>query len=98
MLCLSKISVAKNSMDKKGVSRFSVQTLFCLTMPNSFAGESFCVVFQKFSVSQKDYGLESGRVSRFSVEKISLTMPKTFATESFCVVFQKTSGIEKDYG
>ena len=42
---------------------------FCFRMPITFATESLYVVFQKTSGIEKDYGLERGGVSRFSVEK-----------------------------
>ena len=42
MLCLRNFPVAKNSMDKKGVLRFSVES-FCLTWPKNSAGETFSV-------------------------------------------------------
>ena len=56
MLCFRKFPVAKNIMDKSGVSRISVGKNFCLTVPENFVGEPFCAVFQKNSGSQKDHG------------------------------------------
>ena len=56
VLCFRKNPVAKKIMYKMGgISRFSVE-VFGLTMPKTFATESFCVVFQKTSGSEKDYG------------------------------------------
>ena len=48
MLCLRKVPVAKNSMDKRGDGHqvFPSET-FCFTIPNFFVGEHFCAVFQK---------------------------------------------------
>ena len=56
VLCLRKVPVAKNSMDKRGggPQGFPSET-FCFTMPNFFVGEPFCAVFQKISGSEKDY-------------------------------------------
>ena len=56
MLCSRKIPVAKNYMDRKrGFQDFPSKN-FCLTLPNSFAGEAFCAVFQKISGCEKFYG------------------------------------------
>ena len=69
VLCSRKIPVAKNYMDRKrGYQDFPSET-FCLTVPKNFVGKPFCAVFQEISGSQKDYGLEKGGISRFSVEK-----------------------------
>ena len=70
---------------------------FCLTTPKTFAGGSYCVVFQKNSRSEKDYGLKRG-VSRSSVEKFFVSESRNFVGENFCAVFQKISGSEKLYG
>ena len=56
MLCFRKFPVAKNSMDNKGGCQNFPSKSFCLTMPKLFAGKPFCVVFQKTSGSEKDYG------------------------------------------
>ena len=50
-----KLPVARKTMDKRGrgVSRFSVE-FFCTTVPKTFAKETFCVLFQKTSGSEKD--------------------------------------------
>ena len=54
MLCLRKIPVAKNSMDKRGGgSQEFPSEKFCFTMPNFFAGEHFCAKFEKISGSEK---------------------------------------------
>ena len=56
MLCLRKIPVAKNSMDKeREVSRVSVGNLFSYSTKN-FVGDHFCAVFEKFSGSEYFYG------------------------------------------
>ena len=56
MLCFRKFPPAKNSMDKRaGFQEFPTKS-FRLTMPKTFARESFCVVFHKVSGSEKDYG------------------------------------------
>ena len=56
MLRLRKFPVAKNSMDNKGGYQDFPSKFFCLTMPKTFARKLFCVVFQKTSGSEKDYG------------------------------------------
>ena len=57
MLCLRKLTVAKNSMDNRGGgSQDFPSEKFCFTMPNFFVGEPFCAVFQKISGSEKVYG------------------------------------------
>ena len=56
MLCLRKIPVAKNYMDRKrGFQDFPPKN-FCHILPNSFVGEPFSAVFQKFSGGEKLYG------------------------------------------
>ena len=56
VLRLRKFPVAKNSMDNKGGYQDFPSKFFCLTMPKTFARKLFCVVFQKTSGSEKDYG------------------------------------------
>ena len=50
-----KNPVAKNIVDKRGVLRFSVEK-FLSHNPENFRKGTICVVFQKTSVSEKDYG------------------------------------------
>ena len=77
MLCFRKIPVAENIMYKMGgLSIFSVED-FGITTPKTFATESFCVVFQKTSGSEKDYGQEWGI--------------KNFRRKSFVLQCQKIS-------
>ena len=56
VLCFRKIPAAKKSMDKRGGCQDFPSKTFCLTLPNSFAGEPFFAVFQKVSGSEKEYG------------------------------------------
>ena len=56
MLCFSKFPVAKNSMDRKRGYLIFPSDSFCLTVPNSFVGETFRAVFQKNSATEKDFG------------------------------------------
>ena len=56
MLCSRKFPVAKNYMDKRGVYQNYPSKNFRLTLPNSFAEEAFCAVFQKISGSEEVYG------------------------------------------
>ena len=60
MLRLRKFPVAKNSMDNKGGYQDFPSKFFYLTMPKTFARKLFCLVFQKTSGSEKDYGIEGG--------------------------------------
>ena len=60
MWCFKKIPAAKKIMDYKGGYQEFQSKNFCLTMPKTFARGSYCVVFQKNSRSEKDYGLERG--------------------------------------
>ena len=66
-------------------------------MPKTMAREPFCVVLQKNSGSEIDYGLGKG-VSRSSVERFFVSECRKFRRENFCAVFQKISGSEKLYG
>ena len=56
MLCFRNSPAAKKIMDKSGGYHDFPSKLFCLSLPNSFAGEHFCAVFQKVSGSEKDFG------------------------------------------
>ena len=57
MLHLRKFPVAKNSMDNKGGGYQDFPSkFFCLTMPETFAGEPFCAVSKELCGSHKDYG------------------------------------------
>ena len=56
MLWFRKIAVARKSMDKRGGYQDFPSIIFCLTMPKSSATESLCVVFQKTSGIEKDFG------------------------------------------
>ena len=73
--------------------------IFCLTLPKILAREPQCVVLQKNSGSEIDYGLGRG-VSRSSVERFLSQSAESFGFvgENFCAVFQKISGSEKLYG
>ena len=55
VLCFRKLPVAKKIMDEGGVSRFSIGELLSHNA-ELFPGEPFCVVFQKTSGSEIDYG------------------------------------------
>ena len=77
-------------MLQKVMSRFSVE-VFCLKVPKNLAGEPFCAVFQKFSVSEKVYGQE-GEYQDFASKIFCLAVPRNFVGEPFCAVFQKVSG------
>ena len=54
MMRFRKIPAAKNYGYKKGCQDFP-SNFFCLTMPETLAKESFCVVFQKNSGIEKGY-------------------------------------------
>ena len=56
VLCFRKVPVARNSMDKRGGYQFFPSKLFRTTMPKTLAREPFCVVSQKTSCSEQDYG------------------------------------------
>ena len=87
MLCLRKIPAAKNFMDKKGVSRFSVER-FLSNSAEKIVGEPFIV--SPIRVSKK---IMFRRVmSQLFVENFCLAVPKNFAGEPFCAVFPKDSG------
>ena len=60
-------------MDKKGGIKIFRRKFFCLTVPESFATENFCAMFQKNSGSAKHNGLERG-VSRSSVERFFVSV------------------------
>ena len=50
---------------------------FCVTLPNIFAGEPFCAVFQKVSGSEK-FTDKSGKYEDFPSDFFSLTVAKNF--------------------
>ena len=52
VLCFGKFPAANKFMDKKGEYQNFPLKIFCLTVSKSFAGERFCAVFQKISVSE----------------------------------------------
>ena len=69
---------------------------FCLTVPENFVGEPFCVSqnfwYRKFSwIWGEEY-------NDFLSKIFCLTVPKNFVGEPLCVVLQKISGSEKVYG
>ena len=80
-------------MLQRVTSQFSI---FCrnffVSVPKIFAGEPFCAVFQKNSVSEKVYGWE-GEYQDFPSKIFCLTVPKTSVGESFSVAL--ISGTEK---
>ena len=63
-------------------------------MPKTFARERNCVVFQKISGSEEDYGLEGGYQDLPSKGILS-QIAERFVGENFCAVFQKSCGSEK---
>ena len=99
VLCFRKFPVTKKFMDKRGgVSRLSVENSLSHSAEKNHR-EPFCAVIQKISDSEKVYGKEGGRVSRFSFGSFfCLIMLKSFIGKTFCAVFQKISGSEKVYG
>ena len=56
MLCFRKHPVARNSMDKRRGYQDLPSKVFCNTTPKTLAREPLCVVFQKASGSEKDFG------------------------------------------
>ena len=80
-------------MLQRVTSQFSIfcQNFF-VSVPKIFAGEPFCAVFQKNSVSEKVYGWE-GEYQDFPSKIFCLTVPKTSVGESFSVAL--ISGTEK---
>ena len=54
------------------------QNCFCLTVPNRFAEETFCAVFQEISDSEKVYRWGGGGASRFFVEIVLSHSTQTF--------------------
>ena len=56
VLCFRKFPVAKKFMDKRGgYQEFPTENFLCDNADN-FRKGTLCVVFQKTSVSEKDYG------------------------------------------
>ena len=53
MLCFRKSPRAKKFMNKSWGYQYFQSKTFCLTVPNSFAGEPFSAVFQQTSGSEK---------------------------------------------
>ena len=66
-------------------------------MPKFFAREPYCVVFQKNSGSEVDYGFERGYQDLPSKGFLSQNA-KNFVGENFRAVFQKISGSDRLYG
>ena len=78
-----------------GVSRCSVESFFCLTVPEIFVGEPFILCFRKCLVAKKFMDEREGELSRFPPEIFCLTVPKNFVAEP-CIV-SLISGTEKIY-
>ena len=81
MLCLRKLLVANKIMDKRETGNIKTfrRNFFVPQCPKTFAREAYCVVFQKISGSEKDYGLERG-TSSSSVERIFVSECRRFRT------------------
>ena len=67
MLCFRKFPVAKEIMDKRGVSRFSVEKLLSYIAEKLRRGTLLCCVSEVFR-QRKTLWMNGGGVSRFSVE------------------------------
>ena len=65
MLCVRKFPLAKILKIREGECQGFPAKRFCLTVPKSFAGETFCAVFQIVSGSEKVYGYEKVDIKIF---------------------------------
>ena len=79
MLCFRKLLVANKIMDNRGMGGIKIfrRRFFVPQCPKHFAREPYCVMFQKNSDNEKDYGLERG-ISRTSVERIFVSQCRKF--------------------
>ena len=66
--------------------------VFCLTMPEIFAGEPFCAVSQKISGSEKFMDIQGEYQDFPSKIFFCLTMPKFVEWESFSVAVVSGTG------
>ena len=83
VLCFRKFLVTKNVRDMRGGGYHDFPSnLFCLTIPNHFVEEPFCVS-EKF-VFRKILCLR-GKYHDFVQKICFLTVPKSFTGEPFCV-------------
>ena len=78
MLCSKIFPVAKSLKIREVEHQDFLSKCFCLTVPKTFAGETFCAVFQKISGSEI-FKEKRGGVSRFSVETFLSHSAKLFA-------------------
>ena len=77
VLCSKNFPVAKSLKIREGEYQGLPSKSFCLTVRKSFAGETFCAVFQKNSGSENFKGKRGG-ISRFSNEKFLSHSAKNF--------------------
>ena len=61
--------------------------MICLTVPKSSVGETFCVVFQKLTGSEKSLWIRrgGGGYQDVPLKVFCLTVPKNFVEEPFSV-------------
>ena len=86
-----KFRVSKNSMAKRGVSRFFVKNFLSHSAEKFRRGNHLC--FRKVWVSKKFIFIPKMGISRFSIENFCLTVPKIFVGASFSASL--IPGIEK---
>ena len=99
VLCLRKVPVAKNPLDKKGrVSRFSVESFFVSECQNFSQGNTSVLCLRKFAVAIKIMDKRAGGIKIFLETSFCFRVPEHFVEENFCAVFQNVSASEKDYG
>ena len=97
MLCVRKFPLAKILKIREGECQGFPAKRFCLTVPKSFAGETFCAVFQIVSGSEKVYGYEKVDIKIFRKFFLSHSAEKVhFVGESLSVSL--ILGIEEVYG
>ena len=84
MLCFRKLLVVNKIMDNRGMGGIKIfrRRFFVPQCPKHFAREPYCVMFQKNSDNEKDYGLERG-ISRTSVERIFVSQCRMFRRGNF---------------
>ena len=93
LLCVGKFPVSKNIMDKRGISRFSVENLFHST-EKLRRGTHLC--FRNFLLSKKFLDKGGGRECHdFPSQIFCFTVPKNFVREPFSVSL--ISDLEKFY-
>ena len=83
LLCFTKFLGSKNVKDKRGGRYHDFPwKLFCLTVPNHFVEEAFCI---SASFGYRKFLCPAGEYHDFVYKICCLAVPENFVGEPFCV-------------